>query len=505
MPDPGALIRRWRNRFAQPPPKGPTGARELACALRSGRPAPLWDRHLDELLLWLSNPEHPRAAELERAIGEQRLSRAQARAAALRLLDQHLFAAADGQPAQTLGLESGVDLSVAKQRYRRLIQVYHPDRHPNRADWATRRTEQINRAWSALQRGETPPKRGPQPASRRTEQSARPQAPSGLSRWVWARLGSLKEWLDGRLSGRGPFERRLILALGILGILALFALLWPEERPRPTPRIVHQPVANTPPRIIGLDPSPPPLPAEPSSEPVMTPAADKDSKEDSKPQPLPPRAQTAPAAEAQWAERPKEPGPQPLAEARPVPNPAASEPSLPLPAPIFPWPGPDLLLDRPRRPPAASIPGPEPPKAPLVPQAIVPGAEPESLALTVTPNAGRCISAANVLERFKEAYQEGALDRLMALYSPLARENDLANWFDIRRAYDAWFQLTLLRRIDFNQIQVQSLPDGQRCVIRTRYQVAYLDQGARLVTQSGDLDLLLESKGAEWLILEARY
>ena len=41
---------------------------QIAKALASGRPTLALDLHLDALLVWLSNPDNPRAAELARAI-----------------------------------------------------------------------------------------------------------------------------------------------------------------------------------------------------------------------------------------------------------------------------------------------------------------------------------------------------------------------------------------------------------------------------------------------------
>ncbi|QIK38092.1 J domain-containing protein [Caldichromatium japonicum] len=515
MPDPGTPTRRWRNRLVQPfPSMKPAWTRELARSLRNGRLSPVCARHLDELLLWLSNPDHLRAAELERAIGQQGLSRAQARAAAFCLLDQHLFDRPDRPPAQTLGLEAGVDLGLAKQRYRRLIQVYHPDRHPERADWATRRTEQINRAWTALQRGSGSSETGLRPASRRAADHSPPQQhrPSlGLMDWISEITLPIWSHLQGRIRGRSLFERRLSLTIALIALMILAGLLWPREHPKPIPRIIHHPIGTEASRIISLkEPAPPP-----AEQPPQPPA--QRGTRGSHPPPImaaakPPTAPAVPPTQ-EIQDRPeirRDTSQPPIADRSAEPPPApgpATMPALPLPPqdqppiPTWDWP---LLTDTHKRPALAMVPGPEPPSAPLIPAPPLPEAGPIPQAATVPPADG-CQTAWQLLERFKNAYQDGALDQLMALYSPLARENDLAGWFAIRQTYETWFRITVRRQIDFDQIQIQPLPERQGCTLRARYQAAYLDQQARIVTQSGELDLLLEAKGPEWLILRARY
>ena len=161
--------------------------------------------------------------------------------------------------------------------------------------------------------------------------------------------------------------------------------------------------------------------------------------------------------------------------------------------------------------PHAEIPAaatPEPPKPPAPPETpLALGTAPAVSNVTAagTSVATDCQTAPEILSRFQSAYQSSALDRLMALYSPLAKENELATWFAIRQTYAEWFRTTSSRHIGFEQIQVQPIADSRRCALMAVFQVSYLDRQSRLVTQAGIIELLLERKDSDWLILRARY
>lgn len=156
--------------------------------------------------------------------------------------------------------------------------------------------------------------------------------------------------------------------------------------------------------------------------------------------------------------------------------------------------------------PAATTPAPPtPPVPPNSPLALSAAPAISTVTPAGTPLATRCQAAPEILSRFQSAYQNGALDTLMALYSPLAKENELATWFAIRQTYAEWFRTTSARRIGFEQIQVQPIADSQRCALMAVFQVSYLDRQSRLVTQAGIIELLLEHKGSDWTILRARY
>lgn len=124
----------------------------LAQALARERLQRLPPAHLDAILLWLSHPENPQSADLTEAFSRAGLNRDTAVRRIYSLLDQQLFSGAPPAPT-TLGLAPNAAPELVKQRYRRLMQVYHPDRHATKPLWATQRTERINLAFNAQRRG----------------------------------------------------------------------------------------------------------------------------------------------------------------------------------------------------------------------------------------------------------------------------------------------------------------------------------------------------------------
>jgi hypothetical protein len=522
---------------------------QIAKALATERPTLALELHLDALLVWLSNPDNPRVAELERAIGRQRLARDQAGASAYRLLDRQLFADETAPPPATLGFVPGTAATQAKQRYRRLMQVYHPDRHPERTAWATRRTEQINRAFAAFQRGETGTahagaRRGQahreasKPSNRRLPPAWLPPALRDLIAPVWV-------WTHDRWLALTPIQQRLSSTAAIICVLMLTIAFWPEEPPRPVPRIIHHPLGIEPTPALVDEPAPEPEPQPPAiamSEPTpeaaeapQTAIIPQTSAPDASPSEAPIVASKGNALlglessvvpetaerERSTQERPaqaaSEPKPEPLLEPktdaatpaiigssdRPTAPPLNASPPG---APSSAWSNPMASLAPHAEIPAAATP--EPPKPPAPPETpLALGTAPAVSNVTAagTSVATECQTAPEILSRFQNAYQSSALDRLMALYSPLAKENELATWFAIRQTYAEWFRTTSSRHIGFEQIQVQPIADSRRCALMAVFQVSYLDRQSRLVTQAGIIELLLERKDSDWLILRARY
>ncbi|MGQ9830424.1 MAG: hypothetical protein ACUVQI_02200 [Thermochromatium sp.] len=510
---------------------------QLAKALASGRPNLALELHLDTLLIWLNNPDHPRVAELERAIAQQRLTRDQARANAYRLLDQLLFAGDTPPTPVTLGFLAGTEATRAKQRYRRLMQVYHPDRHPERTAWATRRTEQINRAFAAFQRGETgATRRGSRKAEERpgaTRSSIWRLPPVWIPPALRDPIAPAWVWIHDHWVALTPTQQRLMNLAVMVGVLMITVALWPKAPPKPVPKIIHHPLGiettpePPPSRIATTEPTPGTETPQPS---LMSPTVAADEPDEAPvvaPKPnalLDLEPSVAPEATGH------EPSPQ-----RPTPMASESTPN-PVPEPTTTQAATSAFLESPDRlaapPPTAFSPGvwswtqptpltarlphagipsaatPAPPKPPAVPE--------PPLALSTTPDgstlmsggsplAGDCQTAPTILSRLKRAYEAGALDALMELYSPLAKENELNTWFAIRQTYAEWFRTTSARHIDFEQIQVQPIPDSRRCALLAVFQVGYLDRQSRLVTQSGIIELLLERKNSDWLILRAHY
>jgi hypothetical protein len=476
---------------------------QIAKALASGRPTLAMELHLDALLVWLSNPDNPRAAELAQAIERQRLTRDQAGASAHRLLDQQLFAG-DALPSPTaLGFAPGTEAKRAKQRYRRLMQVYHPDRHPDRTAWATRRTEQINRAFAAFQRGEP----GTARTGARKAQGHRDTEKPSIWRlppvWLPTVLRDLIApawvWTHDRWGVLTPLQQRLLNTAAIAFVLMLTIALWPEEAPKPVPRIIHHP--------LGIEPTPAPV-DDPMPAPEPPPFIAATEPTPFTPEPSSPQETMATAAVGSKPapETPPESGANTAAPVAPVDRSTAQPVTSHAPQPLPASPEPRATLaPRADIPPAATPEPPKPPVPPATPLALRAAPAVPNATLTSASIATRCHAAAEILNRFQNAYQHGALDQFMALYSPLAKENELTTWFAIRQTYAEWFRTTSSRSIGFEQIQVQPIADSRRCAVMAVFQVSYLDRQSRLVTQAGIIELLLEHSEADWLILRARY
>lgn len=448
---------------------------QIAKSLASGRPSPALELHLDALLVWLSNPDNPRAAALERAIKQQGLPRIQASASAYRLLDQQLFVSDEPPAPEVLGFAPSLAAPIAKQRYRRLMQAYHPDRHPERTRWATRRTEQINRAFAAREQRVPTPTRStghkttaPRAAPRRTStwRSWR-LPPTWLPGRVRDLLAPLWVWGHRRLLALTPRQQRGVELVAIVGAMLLIALLWPVAPPKPVPKIVHHPLGTTPPV------------AAPAPTPVVRPETTISEAEPAAP--APPRAVVTDADTDPNTNTNTNTNVETTTTA-----PLAAAPALP--------PLPELPIENPAPP--------LPPTAPRTP--LAQNTAPDT-APTPTTREIRCQTAPDLLLQFQAAYEDGALDALMELYSPLAQENTLQNWFAIRQAYAEWFNTTGTRRIEFGQIQVQPIADSPRCALMAVFEVRYLDRQAKLNTQTGIIEMLIERRQRTWKILRARY
>ena len=208
---------------------------ELAEILLAGVPTAILWRHLDALLVWLGNPDNPHVAPLDGAIVRSGLTRPAASGRAYDMLDRMLFSDASAPPQRVLGLANPFDMAAAKLRYRRLIQAYHPDRHPARAREFTERLEQINVAYAILEQSKReaavsakPPTAAPssvQPkgATRHPRRHARTRR---YGRRL-SRFGAFTaEWLRLVLGNAATFETRFFTLLLLVCALILGSLLY---------------------------------------------------------------------------------------------------------------------------------------------------------------------------------------------------------------------------------------------------------------------------------------
>lgn len=117
------------------------------------QPDDAFGQHLDDLLTWLSGTSGDHTDAIDRAFAQQGLSAEDARSVALQALDSYLFnpQVTTPVPRNVLGLGTATTTPESvRDRYRRLIKVFHPDRNPEQEAWATRRAEQINAAYEEL-------------------------------------------------------------------------------------------------------------------------------------------------------------------------------------------------------------------------------------------------------------------------------------------------------------------------------------------------------------------
>ncbi len=506
---------------------------QLAQALAAGRlTVSLLEAHLDRLLLWLGNPDNPRAAALDQAFRRVGLSREQAADRAYQRLDQWLFANPDQPAPRTLGLPADAAPDLTKQRYRHLILAYHPDRHLRASHWATQRTERINRAFNAQRRGKdgwiTPPAE--------TTETATGHATSRFRQTAWRRR--LPDAIQDAVTRFQcwSWTQRVGLALSVIGVISILLHLERHNAPRiiVTAPTTIRTLTNATPAAVAETPSPPvnrpepvvaaqtapALPAPvivtaviPADAPVAS-AAHPDISQD-EPAAKPETSMTPADSVAQDS---ASPAPTPSAEPAPLLPPAMSS-SAQLP-PVLANPLPETVPPRLAPPesviqtPAMQIPSPTPPAPPERPTlaSTTPVNVPKAAALVnpeITPNNTAklldCNPVAQRLNTFQQAYNAGAINELMALYSPESRENDLVNWLSIRHTYADWFRKTSARRIAFEQLHVQPTADQDRCAAIAVFQVSYLDSQAKLVTQAGVIKFLFEQRGADWYILRVRY
>jgi hypothetical protein len=491
----------------------------LVRALSAGRLTPALESHLDALLLWLANPGNPRATDVDQALSHANVSRRQASARAYTLLDQLLFADPERPSPRTLGLPPDADPILVKRRYRRLIQVYHPDRHPTRITWATYRTERINLAFAAHRRGVNG--WSSRPAS---TAGAGPTGESAAPGWIWP---STWVWLSQSLEMTRSFRGWLLAGMVLIGLLSVSAFFAVETPSPSAPSIIGL-------RVENLLPPAPPL-ANQMDATQLTAATDRVTVADqptpddaTEAEPTPPVEQAissihpaetpaltvaTPAPETPRPVETPRPAPQEIAPTAP-PEPAVAtrptaidQPSAPARETTAPAPETARIAPEPRLaiPPVPPPSPPTPPARPSPPTLASAAAVSAPITPSNAPEAVDCGTVPELLLRFQRAYDAGELNALMALYSPESRENDLVNWLSIRHTYADWFRKTSARRITFDQLNVKPTANQTRCAAIGVFQVSYLDAQRHLATQAGVIELLFERRGADLYILRVRY
>jgi curved DNA-binding protein CbpA len=102
-------------------------------------------------LLWLANG----SPEVLEAAARQTGAKAEELREAGRFLVQQLCFARGASHYRVLGLEPGATSEQIKEHHRLLIRLFHPDRSAGRANWTDHYASRVNESWSVLSRPQT--------------------------------------------------------------------------------------------------------------------------------------------------------------------------------------------------------------------------------------------------------------------------------------------------------------------------------------------------------------
>lgn len=125
-------------------------ASRIAKFAKTGHHDPVFTENLDDLLRWLLNKNSATSALLDRAFDSAGITPRLARRRVLSVVDQMLFKRSN-EPWQVLGLESKAQKDEVRDRYKRLTQVFHPDKGLGDERWLNDRMERIRGAYDELQ------------------------------------------------------------------------------------------------------------------------------------------------------------------------------------------------------------------------------------------------------------------------------------------------------------------------------------------------------------------
>ncbi|MEA3292340.1 MAG: J domain-containing protein, partial [Pseudomonadota bacterium] len=176
---------------------------------------------MDRLLAWLAGREGPASDLITAEFSARSLGETESKRLALSALDDYLFGEGLSDPLSVLGLDDGSDQGAIKNRYRRLMQVYHPDRAVVHGDWLTSRAETINQAYSRLNRqvhrnGRSRPyENGVRPAAR-----AKPSYRAKTGKGVYPAPQD-KFHLRKSLGSAQKFQREVLITLVVVSVLLL--------------------------------------------------------------------------------------------------------------------------------------------------------------------------------------------------------------------------------------------------------------------------------------------
>jgi len=175
----------------------------------------LTEEHFNDVLKWLLGREFVVGNFISECMLKTHENEEKARQNTFLALDDYLFVFSGDSPFARLGLRSNADLAMVKIRYRRLIQLYHPDKGLAEANGLSHRAEKINRAYDRIKAGDFTPAPAAHPGYRNTPRANINDAPFSANTRYRAQLS------DKLRLALGSSEK---LAFTIISILVLAAV-----------------------------------------------------------------------------------------------------------------------------------------------------------------------------------------------------------------------------------------------------------------------------------------
>jgi len=143
-------------------------------------------------------------------------------------LNRTLFSR-NSHPYRVLGLRPSSDADAIRARYKRLLQVFHPDRHADDPDWFTGCTEEINRAYAYLKTHHGKPGAARMSSAssvagnygKRQATGFRKQGVERPEEPIYAKRSQIRRTLNSVLGSPGKLRKRIYIALFLVPAILL--------------------------------------------------------------------------------------------------------------------------------------------------------------------------------------------------------------------------------------------------------------------------------------------
>lgn len=190
--------------------------KEFVSKLVDGEAPVVETEELDAVLHWLVGRHTEAAKSVQIAFDELGVSAKAARRGTLRYLDTALFRDKPDYYA-LLGLSANCDDTEIRNRHKKLLQIFHPDRHTEDRDWFTERAERLNEAYAYLRkhhkRHQTESRTYTTPTPDLGKAGHGTRRPRSRWRTLTARKAKLRQRLYAYLGSSERVERRLYIIL----------------------------------------------------------------------------------------------------------------------------------------------------------------------------------------------------------------------------------------------------------------------------------------------------